>query len=374
MTRNAPSPEDPDSTGKRLRGPCGQFRTGNIELLRIVCMLLILAHHMVYHSSAMRTSVYGNRVLSLFLFAGGQTGVNCFVLITGYFLAPFKARRLFATLLEALFYSLGLTLLVKWTGWRTDVTDQAVWDSALIVTRSPYWFVTMYLALTSLLPALQPMVKSLGRRAHQWVLALGTLFLCVIPTLTIQRPSTSYFHLLLWFFELYLLGAYFRKFPNRMTRCMPLQGALFVAMIAFIALFSLWGESHLELFQSVASRQNFFADKNTIPQLICSCALFLFFAGLRVPPWKPLLVLSRASFGVYLIHDHNFLRSLLWVNTLQIWQAAQREDYWMTALLAPWLLYLALAAVDLLRQFLLEKPLLQLLDPLFARLDRWIGS
>ena len=353
--------------------PPEQRRAGNLECLRIACMLLILAHHMVYHSSAMRTSVYGNRVLSLFLFAGGQTGVNCFVLITGYFLAPFSARRLAATALQTLFYSVGIALLLQGTGLRPDVTGETLLDAALIVTRSPYWFVTMYLALTALLPALQPMVKRLPKRAHQWVLVLGTLYLCVIPTVTLRRPSAQYFHLLLWFFYLYVLGAYFRKFPNRLTRCLPLQGALFAAMIAFMALSSLWGEGHPELFQAVGSRQNFFADKNTIPQLLCSCALFLFFAGLRLPAPRPLLALSRASFGVYLIHDHSLLRPLLWGSWLQIWYAAQRSDYWVTALLTPVLLYLAFAAVDLLRRFLLERPLLRALEPAFERIDRWIA-
>ena len=349
-------------------------REGNIELLRIVCMLLILAHHMVYHSSAMYTSLERNRVLARFLFAGGQTGVNCFVLITGYFLAPFKARRLAATLLQTLFYSLGLALLCRWTGWQAGITDRDVWDSALILTRSPYWFVTMYAALTALLPALQPMAQSLGKRAHQWILALGALYLSVVPTLTLARPSAQYFHLLLWFFYLYFLGAYFRKFPCRLTQCLPLQGALFLLMIAFMALSSLWGEEHQELFQWVGSRFNFFTDKNTVPQLICSCALFLFFAGLKIRPRRVLLLLSRASFGVYLIHDHNFLRPLLWGNWLQIWYAANREDFWITALLTPLCLYLAFAVLDLTRYFLLEKPLFRGLDPLCRRLDGWIGQ
>ena len=353
--------------------PVQTRREGQIELLRVVCMLLILAHHLSWHGSAMYSPSRTNQALATFLFAGGMTGVNCFVMITGYFLASFKAKRFFATLLQTLFYSVGLTLLAKVAGWRQDVTGETFKNAALILSRSPYWFVTMYLALTAVLPLLQPAVKNLNRNGHLWVLILSTAYLSVIPTLTFQNPASQYFHQFTWFLYLYVLGAYFRKFPSRVTRCVPLQGALFLLMVVCIALSCLWGAQHQELFQRVGSRQNFFADKNAVPQLICSCSLFLFFANLRVKPYKWLTLLSGASFGVYLIHDHGLLRGMIWGAWLQIWQACQREDFWLTALLAPAGIYLACAAIDLVRKHLLEKPLLKLLNPVFEKTDGWMG-
>ena len=182
-------------------------REGNIELLRIVCMLMIIAHHLAYHGVAMHAPLRTNKVLATVLFSGGMTGVNSFVLITGYFLAPFRAKRLVSILLQTLFYSVGLTLLCRWTGWRQDVTDDAVLRSAFVLARSPYWFVTMYTAMTALLPLLQPAVQRLGQRAHAWVLAVAALYLCVIPTLTFQDPASPYFHQLIWFFFQSILSA-----------------------------------------------------------------------------------------------------------------------------------------------------------------------
>ena len=99
-------------------------RESGVEALRIVCMLLIIVHHMVYHGNAMSSPVLGNKVLSRFLFVGGQTGVNCFVLITGYFLAPFRARRFASVLGQTIFYSLGLTLAMKTAGWASPTGRQ----------------------------------------------------------------------------------------------------------------------------------------------------------------------------------------------------------------------------------------------------------
>ncbi|MBR3108752.1 MAG: acyltransferase [Clostridia bacterium] len=349
-------------------------REGSIELLRIVCMLIILGHHLAWHGVAMQSPVQENRVIATFLFAGGMTGVNCFVMITGYFLAPFKAKRFFSTVLQTLFYSVGITLTVKYAGWNQGITDQNIVDSALIITRSPYWFVVMYLGLNAVLPILQPAVKSLGRRAHLWILIVSAVYLSVIPTVTFQNPSNQFFHQITWFFFLYVLGAYFRKYPNRFTRCWPVHGAVFLAIIAVIAGLCLWGKNNVELFQRVGSRQNFFADKNTVPQLVCSIALFLFFTGIRVKPVRLLTLLSGASFGVYLIHDHMYLRGMIWNQWAHVWQSCQGPGFWKTALLVPPVIYLVCSAMDTARKYLLEKPLMKLLDPMFEKIDQYLQA
>ena len=355
--------------------PPAKQREGNIELLRIVCMLLIVAHHMAYHGSAMRSSVWGNKVLGYLLFSGGQTGVNCFVMITGYCLASFRARRFFATLLETAFYSVGLILLMKWTGLRSDI--QLTWpmlrDAALVITRSPYWFVVMYLGLTAALPLLQPAVKSLSRNAHLWVLLFGAVYMCLVPTLTVQNPSSQYFHQFTWFLFLYCLGAYFKKYPSPFRQCLPLQAAVFLSMIAAMTVLMLWGEEHQDFFQRVAGRQNFVADKNTVLQVICTCSLFLFFTGLKIKPYRLLTLLSGASFGVYLIHDHGQVRGYLWSSLLQVGVRCQQSGFWVTALLAPLAIYLCCAVIDIARKYLLEKPLIRMLNPVFEKIDSWIA-
>ena len=67
-------------------------RSSNIELFRIITMILIVAHHYVVNSGVVQAVLTGNDIMSfnsqfLLLFGwGGKTGINCFVLITGYFM------------------------------------------------------------------------------------------------------------------------------------------------------------------------------------------------------------------------------------------------------------------------------------------------
>ena len=69
----------------------GGIRSSNIELFRILSMLMIVAHHYVVNSGLMNcidaqsTLRFQDYFLLLFGW-GGKTGINCFVLITGYFM------------------------------------------------------------------------------------------------------------------------------------------------------------------------------------------------------------------------------------------------------------------------------------------------
>ncbi len=75
----------------KLSSGAGKVRDSSIELFRIITMLLIVAHHYVVNSGMSDLITEGNALagssLFLLLFGwGGKTGINCFVLITGYFM------------------------------------------------------------------------------------------------------------------------------------------------------------------------------------------------------------------------------------------------------------------------------------------------
>ena len=73
---------------KNLRGG---VRSSNIELFRILSMITIVAHHYVVNSGLLdcieKQAPLEFKDYFLILFGmGGKTGINCFVLITGYFM------------------------------------------------------------------------------------------------------------------------------------------------------------------------------------------------------------------------------------------------------------------------------------------------
>ena len=73
----------------------GKERDSNIEILRIVAMLMIALHHLcVYGYSGLEDGLDGWRVdlERNMLIIGGKIGVDVFVLISGFFLASGRIK------------------------------------------------------------------------------------------------------------------------------------------------------------------------------------------------------------------------------------------------------------------------------------------
>ena len=92
-------------------------RDSSIELFRIVTMMVIVAHHYIVNSGVIdqitqQNATSGNALFALLFGWGGKTGINCFVLITGYFMCASQAtvRKFVKLLFEVLFTKLSVML------------------------------------------------------------------------------------------------------------------------------------------------------------------------------------------------------------------------------------------------------------------------
>ena len=65
-------------------------RDSNLELYRIILMILIIAHHYVVNSDLINiilSNISNCKSIFLLIFgAWGKIGINCFILISGYFM------------------------------------------------------------------------------------------------------------------------------------------------------------------------------------------------------------------------------------------------------------------------------------------------
>lgn len=88
-------------------------RTSNFELLRIILMILIVAHHYIVNSGVIQVINESNsfeikNIIALCCGGYGKIAINIFVLITGYFMckSKFKISKWLKLYLEILFYKL----------------------------------------------------------------------------------------------------------------------------------------------------------------------------------------------------------------------------------------------------------------------------
>ena len=86
-------------------------RQSNIELLRIIAMLMIIAHHFSVHGGFQYSTddLTINYLWINFIAIGGKIGVNIFVLISGYFLinaVGFNVNKLVKLWIQIFSYSI----------------------------------------------------------------------------------------------------------------------------------------------------------------------------------------------------------------------------------------------------------------------------
>ena len=87
-------------------------RQSNLELYRIIFMYLIVIHHYVVNSGLIDQMIIHNEFAKNLVYAiaggWGKLGINCFVLITGYFMcrSNITIKKFVKLLAEVLFYNI----------------------------------------------------------------------------------------------------------------------------------------------------------------------------------------------------------------------------------------------------------------------------
>ena len=219
----------------RPAAPTQAARESGLELLRILCMLFIIADHYAGQSGAALYDTLPHAMVFSALGAGSRLGCDIFVVLGAWFLCrqPFQTRRALALWLGLWLYTVPLTLLCKLVPG-SDVGLGTLRWAMFPVSTQQLWFVAQYLLLLLLSPALNLLLRAAPRRALRAVLAVGGAFLVGYPTLFAED---GIFGDWLWSFVfLYLLTGYLRFYPgSRLAKALRAPAAPWLAL-GFVAL------------------------------------------------------------------------------------------------------------------------------------------
>lgn len=295
-------------------------RNSNLELYRITVMLLIVAHHYVVNSGVlevMYNSPLENNSIFLFLFGmWGKIGINCFVLITGYFMCKsnITARKSLKLITEVYFYRFILYFVFAFTGYKTlEVLEiiKLLFPTTSIGDNFTGCFLVFYLCI----PFLNILVRNMSEKQHLRLLGLiffTYVFMGTVPTFSVTMNYVS------WFICLYFIASYIRLYPKAIFDSTKLWGLLttLVAVLCIVSvLCCVWLGNRI-------GRQMayyFVADSNTFLAVCFGVSSFLFFKNINIKLNKIINTIASSTFGVLLIHaNSDTMRRWLWQTVLNV--------------------------------------------------------
>lgn len=336
--------------GKTTRG-------SNLELLRILCMLLIIGDHLTGQSGIADYTTLLSSFAFCLIGCGSRIACSVFVLIGGWFLCeqPYKTRRPLSLWLSLWLYTVPVTLLCKLAG--LDVSWGALRWAAFPASTRQLWFISDYLLLLLCVPLLNRLLRGLSRPAHRGLLAVLAVPLIVYPTLFGENGAVSD---TAWMFLYeYLLIAYLRRWPdNRLAHLLQHRAAalglgLGLPLLNTIlrAVLETRGLTDGKAFQYMAYYRTALG---ALPNLLAALALFYLFKGLDLGCVRWVNALAGTTLGVYILHQVPAFRGFLWNGLLQAEAQHGSVGYTLLAILA---VFLGCAAVDALRTALVMRPL-----------------
>lgn len=299
-----------------------QPRSSNLELYRIICMLMIVAHHYVVNSGLMSEdsplmtdSMAGNSVFLWLFGAWGKTGINCFLLITGYFMCTnqITTRKFLKLLLQIYLYKLLLYPIFLCAGYETLKFGR------IFKLLMPFWglrydFAGCFLIFYLTIPFLSILVRTMNKRQHQllMLLTLGCYTLLASVPYPFPRFNIS-FNYFTWFCILFLVASYIRLHPSPLFGRRRLWGWMTLvnvslAMASIVVMQNLYSEGYF-----------FLEDSNKFFAVSVAFSSFLWFKNMNIRYSKIINSCAAATFGVLLIHaNSNAMRTWLWKDTVDV--------------------------------------------------------
>lgn len=285
-------------------------------------MVLIVAHHYVVNSGLttqggplLEDSSSGNSIFLTLFGAWGKTGINCFLMITGYFMctSTITFRKLLKLMGQIYFYKC-LIYPVLFVGGYETISFQRI-----VKLLMPFWgfsdgFTSCFIAFWLTIPFLSFLVQNMSKRQHQLLLLL------VLGIYTILGSIPSFvvrFNYITWFGIIFLIASYIRLHPHPLFNRRKIWGWLTLTSILFAIASILVLRI---LFDSRAGLgYDFVSDSNKLFAVAIAVSSFLWFKNMKIKHSKVINSMGAATFGVFLIHANSeAMRTWLWKNTVDV--------------------------------------------------------
>lgn len=309
-------------------GEVKEKRNPSFELLRVVSMLMIVTlHYNAFTGALMHHGVpaSGVNIAATIFQSFAITGVNTYVLLTGFFMSKQspKVSKLLQLICTVYFYTVLISLSMMIVGTYVLHSGNSVYKMVQYlfpISDEHYWFVTAYVIMYVLSPVLNAAVMTMRRNQLKFVIIGLLVWFSVIKSVVPVVLSTDrYGYDYGWFICLYLIAAYMRKYDvvlfcnaKRSAIVFLISGTV-IALMSFVLYYVNYRTGGLVHYSQVPMHYNF------IFTLTGSLGLFSFFRFYKMKEGRAADVvrfLGPLTFGVYLLHMHLEIKDR-WIGWLE---------------------------------------------------------
>ena len=312
-------------------------RRSNLELLRIVAMLMIIAFHIYWHcvsgqltdpdsmeqmgNGLFSVPLFYKKLLLLTVFSSfGRAANVVFMTLTGYFMvAKGREIRLIPIAKKLLLeqgYAAVLLLITSLLVFRRN-PDSCTTLTEINLFNSMSWYVGYYFLVMLLARlCLNRYLEKLERKQYRlflFALLCMTQFKWIIKLL---NGVTGNLVILVTGVFLYSLGGYIRRYqPFARVRTWAIFGVI-AGIYALLFLSTYAGvQDRIQDYYREASTDPFIqyipnVGDNSIVAILLGLSLFELFRRIKMPCCRGINYLGGATFMIYLFHDNSFFYSL----------------------------------------------------------------
>ncbi len=342
-----------------------KIRNSSVELFRIISMLIIIAHHYVVNSGLLEVINESNHLeendIFLLLFGwGGKTGINCFILVTGYYMCTSKItlKKYIKLLSERYFYAIVFFFIFLVTGYMTfSIKD-------FLKVLIPFFnisdgFVSCFLLFYLLIPFLNKLIRVLNEKEHAILLLILLFIYTILPSF---MKATVTFNYVTWFCVLYFIASFLRLYSKKWMENTRLWAALTIISLLLswtnVVLFAYIGK----IIKNTEITYFLVSDSNKVLALTTGITAFMLFKNIKLKQHKWINLIASSTFGVLLIHaNSDAMRQWLWKDMLQNVTFYNSSYLILHAIISVLVVFVVCTIIDQIRIKLIENPMMRLI-------------
>lgn len=334
-----------------------KVRNSNLELYRIIVMLLIIAHHYVVNSGLMErmqgSPLSPQSIFFYLLGAWGKTGINCFVLITGYFMckSQITSKKFFKLLFEVLFYNIVIYFIFVLSGY--EEISISTLENLIPARNLKTNFISCFLVFYLCIPFINILIQNLNKKKHFLLICLSLFIYTIHGTIPHTYVTMNYVS---WFIVLYFISSYLRLYPNKYDMNIQFwrRGVFLCIILSVLSIIAiLWFN---ENYGKNIPPYKFVSDSNAILALSTGICSFMYFRNLDIKYSKFINIIGASTFGVLLIHaNSDTMRRWLWRDLFDNAGHYSHELFWLRSIIVCIIIYVVCIIIDYLRIRFIER-------------------